>query len=497
MSFYLDMPIEELQQTVQNNPFEIDLWLALIKRVAHEDCCENALEEIFIAEDIFPDDIELQAIKALCLMSLGETREAHELLQQSLRRCPGDEVINRVLSEFLPSFEQLSQDDLLNPYAIRENVDSVPFEDSFQERLDSTIDLIRIFNENDGEPENLIEPLERHVRNFPDDINAKLDMARLCHNVGYHEKARRFYKMVIKEDPLCASAFFELATIEPDEDAAIKYSECGLDLYPRFECGRYNYATLLLKQGMLAEGRNEMLRIPADSPYYVIGMEAIANSHGEEGAFDEAVKIQEKVVALSADNVEAWNCYGHFFAQQGDYETALQQFDRVIQLDNEHLDGLHNRALMLGRLGRHEEAAGVIKYALTIEPHSESLLVNLAVELSHSGRNREAIELMESSLIRFPENARMWLNLGSFHYHSGHLASAIECSKKAIVIDPEKGLAWWNIACSHAVQGNRDQCLSALKVCIEKCPEIVDRIDTEESLQRYLNDEAFMALLKN
>ena len=90
MSFYFDMPIKELQKSLDHNPFELDLWLTLIKRVALEQCAEDALEEVFIAEDIFPDSIDLQAIKAICLMSLGETLEAHDLLQQSLRRSPGE-----------------------------------------------------------------------------------------------------------------------------------------------------------------------------------------------------------------------------------------------------------------------------------------------------------------------------------------------------------------------------------------------------------------------
>ena len=497
MPFYSDMPFEELQESVQNNPFELDLWLALIKRVAKEECCESALEEIFIAEDLFPDNAELQAIKSLCLMSLGETREAHDLLQQSLRRCPGDEIISRVIDEFLPNFETVSQDLLLNPFAIRESVGLDANENDFVEKLNSTIDLIRTFQENEGNPENLISPLEKHIENFSDDINAKLDLARLCHNTGYHEKSRHYYSIVIDEDPLCASAYFELATIEPDPFEAIRLSELGLDLCPNFECGRYNYGTLLLRVDMFAEARNELLRIPADSSYYVAGLEAIANSHSEQGSFENAINAQEKVVALSPKDPEAWNCFGHFFAQLGDYETALQQFDRAIQIDSEHLDGLHNRALMLGRLDRHDEAVHVLRYALTIEPNCETLLVNLAVELNRSQRNGEAIKLANRSLEQFPDHARMWLNLGSFYYEAGQLDSAIESSQRALELDPEKALACWNIACSYAQKGNRNECLAALHTCFRICPEFVGRILKEESLQPFLDDEEFQALLSS
>ena len=97
MPLYFDMTFEELQQSVQENPFELDLWIAFIKRVAKEESSESALEEIFVAEDLFPENTELQVVKSLCLMSLGETREAHDLFQQSLRRTPGDDLISRVV----------------------------------------------------------------------------------------------------------------------------------------------------------------------------------------------------------------------------------------------------------------------------------------------------------------------------------------------------------------------------------------------------------------
>jgi tetratricopeptide (TPR) repeat protein len=495
MSFYFDMPLKELQTSVQNNPFEIDLWLALIQRFAEAECMEDAFEEIFVAEDIFPENAELQAMKSLCLLSVGEIREGHDLLQKSLRRSPGDEMVERVVNEFLPSFKHVTEDHLLNPYAIRENAtDSV--ETAFLARLESTIELIQTFNENESDPDQLIEPLERHVQNFPGDINAKLDLARLCLNVGNHRKARQYYQIVIKEDPLCASAYFELATIEPDSDVAIDLSEQGLEMCPMFQCGRYNYATLLLKQGMLKEGRNEMLRIPADSSFYVLGLEAIANSHSEQGNLAEAIKIQEKVVSLSVDNAEAWNCYGHFFAEMGEFETALKHFDRVIQLDSEHLDGLHNRALMLTRLGRSEEAVHVLRYAYSIDRNDASILFNLGVELARIGQVREAIELTEGALERFPQNAKLWLNLGSFHHRSSQLHEAINCGKKAIELVPDSAHAWWNVACAYAELEKREEALSALRRSLELHPQSADQVRNEVAFARFTGDNNFEKLLK-
>ena len=431
MSLYIDMPLEKLQAYVQINPFELELWLNLIQRVAETHGAENALEEVFVVEDIFPESPELQALKSLCLLSLGEVREAHDLLQQSLRRSPGDDLLDRILNEFLPAFETLNEDHLLNPFAIRDSARAEAAEDGFIERLDSTIDLIQTYNDVESDGEQLIAPLERHVQNFPSDINAKLDLARLCYNIGHHNRARQFYNEVIEADPFCGSAYFELATIEQEPAVAIELSEKGLDLCPMFECGRYNYATLLFKAGMLEEGRKEMLRIPADSSYYSLGLEAIANSHSQQGNFEKAIDFQRKVVALSNDNAEAWNCYGHFFAQMGDYENALLHFDRAIELDNEHLDGLYNRGLVLSRRERHEEAVMTLKYALAIEPTDVSVLANLVTELSHCKQFGEAIEFAEFATDHYPTNAQLWQLLGDAHRGNGNIEEAIRCEENA------------------------------------------------------------------
>ena len=495
MSFYLDMSLEELHASTQNNPFELELWLTLIRRTAKERGAEDALEEVHIIEDMFPNSLELHAIKSLCLLSLGKVRQGHDLLQQSLRRSPGDALLQRLLGEFLPAFKNLTEDLLLNPYAIRDSVGPTEFEEQFIERLESTIELIQTLNDNESDPEMLLTPMEKHVKNFPNDVSAKLDLARLYHNIQHYPRARHLYRTVIDEDPMCATAYFELATIESDSHEAIELSETGLELCPMFECGRYNYATLLLKAGMLEEGRKEMLRIPADSSYYILGLEAIANSHSQQGDFEQAIQVQEKVVALSCNNAEAWNCYGHFFAQLGEYEQALRHFDRVIELDSEHADGLFNRSVILSQMGRHEEAILVLRYALTITPKEQSLLVNLISELGHCDRVYEAIEIAESSLRQFPKNEKLWQSLANLYEKDGNAEAAIRCGEEAMHIDSRNPITLWYLARAHARLGHREETISMLSQCFYAKPELRDQVATEKAFQIFADDQEFRNLI--
>jgi len=83
----------------------------------------------------------------------------------------------------------------------------------------------------------------------------------------------------------------------------------------------------------------------------------------------------------------------------------------------------------------------------------------------------------------------------AIYYEEGQLESAIRCSQKSLDLDPCNGLPWWNIACAHAQTGDRDACLSALQSGIEMRPELARRMEAEESLQPFIHEASFQALL--
>ena len=88
MSFYSQLPLEELSEIVQRNPDEIELRLALIERYVRDGDVDDALVQACLAEDLASENEEILAWKAMCQISMGQLEAGHRLLQEVTRRTP-------------------------------------------------------------------------------------------------------------------------------------------------------------------------------------------------------------------------------------------------------------------------------------------------------------------------------------------------------------------------------------------------------------------------
>jgi|GEM_PF-4111599 len=496
MSFYEEVSIDELKSIVRDDPSELDPQLVLIRRLAVEDNVRNALTAADQALDILPENGLLLATKAFCLSSIGEVKEGYMLTQVAMRRGPCAEMITRLVEEILPSFGEVGGH-VLNPQALIERVEqleSVEKDREFIARLESTIELAAFFAEQPDDVSVVEQQLTQHVRRFTDDLNMKLELARLYASTGADREAERCYLEVLESDPLCVPAYFEIATLLENPEQAIEYSRKGLELYPGCECARINLGAFLIEAGNFEEGRKQLARVPADSYLYTLSLWNTGKSLLDENRIDEAKEIQEKIVALTPEDLDAWNQYSHLCYLSDEYEAMLAHADKAIAIDSEDLEALNNRALALGKLARHKEALDVLKYALTIEPNHEHLLINLALEQSNLGDNATAIKTTQAALEKHPESATLWLNLGSYHIREEELEDALRCSRKALELNPEKGRAYWNIACVYAMRNDKENCLPNLEKSVALSPEMAARIVEDDDLKPFLDDPRFKAL---
>ena len=500
MSFFTEIPVAELEAIAQSNPSELEPRLVLIRRLAAEGEVAEALDLVEESSKSFADNPELMALKAMCQLSVNETEAGYELLQIALRRSPGADFVNKLTQEIMPCFLNLAPEQIFDPKWIlqqaTENKQDKKFSENFQARLDSLISLTGLLLDQGGGPDEIIAGLKSHLHRFPDDINAKLDLARYYNASGDAEHAETHYQEVVAADPLCAPAYFELATLVGDVEQALQFSRKGIDLCPDYECGRVNLGAFLFETGSYSEAVDVLRRVPSDSPFYVLALWNIVNSYRLQSNLPEASAGLEKIVALTPDDTEAWDAYGCVNVELQDYENALKHFDRVIEIDSENVNGLHNRAIALGKLMRHEEAIQTIKYALVIDPDHAQLLISLANLQSELGELETAIETLENALKRHPEEATMWLNLGSFYCQDKRLEKSLQHSRKCLEIDPSKGLAYWNIACVYAKQNDKEECYLNLKQSIELSPQMAEQIMEDKDLQPFLDDPRFTSLAK-
>ena len=491
MSYFNQLPLEELESTVENYPDEPEIRAALIKRLAVEEEFDEAIAQAFIATELMPDDSELQVLKAFCLLKAGEFERGHELLQTVLRNDPRIELQAQISTEIAPIFtpdaDGWTSVEMLSPQLPREELAG-----EFGERFESMLNIVCEIAE---EPDEAVEHLKQHTQRFPSDLSARLYLASMHIANADEELAIPVYRDIIADDPECTSAYFDLATIV-DSEEAVELTRKGLALCPRHIAGRFNLGLFLLHSGRLEEGRTELTRIPADSQHYSNSLWAITESYEQQNDFVKAIETAKRLCTLQPHDPTAHSNLGHLLCQNGQYEEAIMALEMAIEINPFHLDSLFNQAIALMCTGRTQEAIERYEKRNQLEPNDPIALNNLATLYSKSDRLPEAIEVLERAHQIAPDNELICQNLGVFYCMNSEFERSLEFSNKAISHNPMNAKAHWNLACAFAKIGERELMLECLRTSLKISPELRPNLLTDGDLADYWDDDELIELAK-
>ncbi|RKE05106.1 tetratricopeptide repeat protein [Streptomyces sp. TLI_171] len=197
----------------------------------------------------------------------------------------------------------------------------------------------------------------------------------------------------------------------------------------------------------------------------------VSTAHRQAGRLDEAVALQQQVVADSerffggthSDTVAALANLALSLWQAGRVDEAITLMERVLvhrvrTLGPAHRDTVVARSHLASayhQAGRGAEAAALeqgIPAALervfgAEHPETLAALGNTAAHLQQQGRTREALELQEEVLLKserilgptHPATLRHRTNLASYHWAAGRVAEAVALQQEALA-DSERVL---------------------------------------------------------
>ena len=492
MSYFNQLPIEELETSIDQYPDEPEVRAALIKRLAAEGDIDAAISQAFIADELIPDNSEIKVLKAFCLLQAGEFENGHELLQEILRNDPRLELHEQIATEIAPIFVP-DAGDLTNPEHLQLTLPDHDLEPVFAERFESMLDIICTMPD---ESDEVINKLFHHIDRFPDDLSARMHLATLHVINGDEQLADPIYRNVIADDPQCASAYFELATIVKPEEA-VKLTRDGLELCPGHTAGRFNLGLFLIQSGRSAEGRTELTRIPADSQHYSSALWAITESFELQNNFSEACKTAERLCALQPHEPSTHSNLGHLLCQQGNYDEAIEVLQRAIEIDPEHLDSLFNQAIAFTCVDRIDEAIERYEQRNLLDPNDAISLNNLGTLYSQTDRLNEAIEILERAHAVESGNELVCQNLGVFYCMISDFEHSMEFSNNAIELNPANSKAHWNLGCAYAKQGERELMMECLRTALHISPQMQSKLLSDRDLEMYWDDPEFIDLAEN
>jgi tetratricopeptide (TPR) repeat protein len=195
-----------------------------------------------------------------------------------------------------------------------------------------------------------------------------------------------------------------------------------------FEQGRFDDAIQIYNR-VIALSSNQS-RTAANANF------RIGNAYMAQGKFGNAEVAFERAVALNPGDAESYNNLGEALGELKQYPRALEAFNRAITLDQKLLKAKYNQAVSYDRMGNFRYSEFVFRTLIKNNPAYSLSYDGLAVTLSKAGRAKEALAFHEKAIALDPREPSYYFNCAISYLMMGNTAKALEQQEKLKAIDP-------------------------------------------------------------
>jgi tetratricopeptide (TPR) repeat protein len=256
--------------------------------------------------------------------------------------------------------------------------------------------------------------VEALLQKEPNDLAARLTMARLLDQEGKAKEAETYYRQIAdeakaeikpEEKPMYAQALRAVALddhLAGKTDQAIAELEHSLDLMPGNPEGEYNL-------GVMFEGRQDYLA---------------------------AITHYEKAVGLDPSLALAHNNLGNCYQKVGEIQKAIAEYRKTAEVDPKHVECHYNLGVLDQLIGRTEDAAREFDAAIAINPDFTQASAALGELCLQRADYDHAIAVFQGLLQKEPANPAHLFLYGKALAMKGELDKARQSIGKAKALDP-------------------------------------------------------------
>jgi Flp pilus assembly protein TadD len=182
---------------------------------------------------------------------------------------------------------------------------------------------------------------------------------------------------------------------------------------------------------------NRVIALSANQPRTAaLANFSIGNAYMAQGKFGNAEVAFERAVALNPGDAESYNNLGEALGELKQYPRALEAFTKAITLDQKLLKAKYNQAVSYDRMGNFRYSEFVFRNLIKSNPGYSLAYDGLAVTLSKAGRAKEAIAFHEKAIALDPREPSYYFNYAISYLMMGNTAKALEQQEKLKALDP-------------------------------------------------------------
>lgn len=317
------------------------------------------------------DKIETILEGAAHLQSLGQLTEAEDIYRKILAKVPGHPGTLRLLA-------------VLAHQTGRSNEEAI---DYLKQSLETDPDFA-IAHKNIGflliqekRIDEAIFHFSQAARLLPQDIECRLEMARLLDEEGEDDEALDIYREIIEINAADARAHRGLGKI----------------LATRLDNDSKEQAAQAMRTAIACQPDDHITQLHAATVFA-----SLKRPEDALPAFEKAIEIRD-------DNHEAHFSFANLLRDQGQTQRAVDHFSRAIELKPDYAAAFSNLGNMLADNAMLEDAITCARQAISINPDLVEAYNNLGSALQNACRPDEALEAYTKALsLRPQDDAMLW-----------------------------------------------------------------------------------------
>ena len=274
------------------------------------------------------------------------------------------------------------------------------------------------------------------VKEFPDNLQIRVNYARLLVENRQLDEALEQYQWLVKKEPYNGEILFvtallslQLNDLDTSQDLFQRLVDMGqrldvahfylgqiadlhketdiaIDHYTEVTKGEHfldaqiRMVKLLAARGDLLLARGHLEKLRAQMPTQLGRIDLVEGqilSH--DGQFDEAMAIYEKALLRDPDDQGLLYSQALLAEKMQRYELAEKNLSHILELDPDNVSALNALGYALAdRSTRYQEALGYIQKAVELRPHSAAILDSMGWVLYRLGRLDESLGYLRQSL---------------------------------------------------------------------------------------------------
>ena len=421
---------EKMRERQERYFFDVDALIKIIDHFIERLEYDKALEVTKYAFTLHPQSVNFTLKEAHLLASMGNEKEALQLLEKVEHVNPFDIDIHLIRGNIYNALEQF-------PSALASFRKALEMAD---EQKDDIYLSLAVTYQNMGEYSRAVDFYKLCLLANPANEMAMEEMILSLEFSQRTQEGIDFYKLLIDEHPYNYMLWYYLGDL---------YTKKG-----SFEDAitAYDY-TLLIKEDFapalldMAQALSLMEKFPEAIEKYKTAFEYctpdaftyynIGECYENLKEYETARTYYKKAVKLAAEMSQAWFGIGVTFEEEDRWYEAIHYIKKALELDDQNGEYW----LALGdceyRLNNFEESEECYRKVVDFDPENEEGWIAYSELLSELNRPFEATELINTALFYHHENHELRYRQVCYLYQAGFIQDAYQKFAETIELFPE------------------------------------------------------------